>query len=171
MIWKIPEPKSQKENDWFSLPNSSLESGSLSYLHFLRRRNWWRLSSYKARESDVVVVVVALPVVQVCHSLCQARRELSETLRFFLQEVSSGGMFRRKIHPRKKKKNMEPENSSWKRRKHLKAPISGFHVIVFGVVLLEVLSSPWNLTNRYSKQPNIWRKCILSNAIIFGIYW
>jgi len=51
-----------------------------------------------------VVVVVALPVVQVCHSLCQARRELSETLRFFLQEVSSGGMFRRKIHPRKKNK-------------------------------------------------------------------
>lgn len=112
MIWKIPEPKSQKENDWFSLPNSSLESGSLSYLHFLRRRNWWRLSSYKARESDVVVVV-ALPVVQVCHSLCQARRELSETLPFFLQEVSSGGMFRRKIHPRKKTKNTK-KHGTWK---------------------------------------------------------
>ena len=85
------------------------------------------------------MVVVAPPVVQVCHSLCQARRELSETLRVFfckkfLRVECLGGKYTKK----NTQKNMEPENSSWKRRKHLKAPIFGFHVIVFGGVLLEV---------------------------------
>ena len=71
--------------------------------------------------------------------------------------------FRRSLWPTKKKTKKNKKNLKiplGKGEKHLKAPIFGFHVIVFGGVLLEALSSPWNLTNRYSKQPNIWRKCI-----------
>lgn len=52
----------------------------------------------------------------------------------------------------KKQKNMEPENSSWKRRKHLKAPIFGFHVIVFGgVLLLQFWKAYWMFPQEVQK--------------------